>query len=128
MGEVRCGTQRYASCRECCASCRCEKPEWWHNFKLKHFCRLVFCKPKECVKETCKIIFAPFLWCCSLCADSLSGTVASLKRCNKTVRQTLGLSTEEDAWPLVDGRPVLASFEPGRTYAQACDPMVKYDM
>ena len=116
-----------SSCRDCCRSCRCEKPEWWHNFKCRNILFLLG-RPKHCLTATCRVVTSPFFWCCNSGSTCVSSIVSSYSRCKSSVRRRLGLSTEEDGWPLVNGRPVLASFEPGRTQQQACDPFVKYDM
>ena len=43
----------------------------------------------------------------------------------------LGRGVQEDGWPMAGGwrnrRPVLASFEPGRTMQQACDPNIYFE-
>ena len=117
----------WSSCSDCFQACRCEKPEWCYNFKCRNVLFLL-CRPKQCVIATCKLLTSPLRWCCSSGSSFASDIMTGYSRFKKSLRGLVGLSTEEDGWPLVNGRPVLASFEPGRTYQQACDPNVIYDM
>ena len=109
-----------------CTSCRsCEKPEWCYNLKLRNVWYLLK-RPKACMAALGRLLISPCVWCCSGGGACVDGAMAGFTRCGKGVRRRV-LGEETDGWPLAEGRPVLASFEPGRTRAQACDPMLKFE-
>lgn len=125
---VACGQTIRGWCdriQECCHGCRrCECPEWWYGCTWRKLCYLLS-QPKLCLVKTAKAACTP----CRLAASCCGSGSARLRAClgaawGSVRRRVLGL--EDDGWPLVNGRPVLASMEPGRTQEQALDPMLYF--